>query len=215
MRKKIALVALAGGLSLSAGALAVPGVASAAGIAGTVTSAGGGRLAALRDALAGLVTDGTLTGAQADKVAATLDRNLPRPPRFRGPGGPDGPGGEGRPGHLHPDEVAKVIGITPSQLRTQLEAGKTLAAIGLAHGVSTPALIDRLVLAAQADLARDVQEGRLTQAEADMIKTTLRTRITRRVNRIGFGPRGARPQGPPPHEDGATGTPSGFTGSSA
>ena len=88
MRKKIAVIAVAGGIGLTGGLLIAPSVATAADNGSTSVS---GRLGALKDALKGLVTDGTLTQAQADKVATTLDEQLPK----RGPGGPGGPGKPG------------------------------------------------------------------------------------------------------------------------
>ena len=199
MRKKIAVVAIAGGIGLTGGMLIAPSIATAAD-SGSSTSVSG-RLNALKDALKGLVSDGTLTQSQADKVATTLDQKLPR----RGPGmgmGMHGPRPFGGP-HLHPADVAKILGVTPEELRTQLEAGKTLAQIAATKGISKADLIDKLVAAAQADIAADVKAGRLTQAQADRITANLKTRITERVDQVGPGPRMGR------HHDGPMGDPDG------
>ena len=194
MRKKIAVAAIAGGIGLTGGMLIAPSLASAAD-GGSSTSVSG-RLNAIKDALKGLVSDGTITQSQADKVATTLDQNLPR----RGPGFPGGMGMHGmRPfggPHLHPADVAKILGITPQELRTQLESGKTLAQIAAAQGISKSELIDKLVAAAKADLAADVKAGRLTQAQADKISADLEARITERVDHVGPGPRMGHPGGP-------------------
>jgi hypothetical protein len=204
MRKKIAIVALAGGLGLTGGMLLSPGFASAADSATTSTGVGG-RLAAIKDALKGLVTEKTLTQAQADKVAETLDQKLPqRGPGHRGPGGPG-------PARLGPLEVAKVLGLTPAELRTQLEAGKTLAQIAQSKGISKSALIAGLVKEAEADLARAVTNGRLSQAQADTIKSTLTARITEKVDRVGPGPRGRHHHGPESDDDQAPADPSDTT----
>jgi hypothetical protein len=48
-------------------------------------------------------------------------------------------------------------------------------------------LVSKLVTAAQSDLAAAVKAGRLTQAQADSLKTDLQARITEMVNRQGFG----------------------------
>src|SRR3954453_8760238 len=178
MRKKIAVVAIAGGIGLTGGMLLAPRVAPAAAGGSTTVS---GRLNAIKDALKGLVSDGTITQSQADKVATTLDQNLPR----RGPGFPGGMGMHGpRPfgPRLHPAEVAKILGITPQELRTQLEAGKTLAQIAAAQGISKADLVNKLVAAAKTDLAAAVKAGRLTQAQADKISANLEARITKRVD---------------------------------
>jgi hypothetical protein len=199
MRKKNAVVAIAGGIGLTGGMLIAPSIATAAD-SGSSTSVSG-RLNAIKDALKGLVSDGTLTQSQADKVATTLDQNLPR----RGPGlgmRMHGPRPFGGP-HLHPADVAKILGITPQELRTQLEAGKTLAQIAASKGISKTDLIDKLVAAAQADIAADVKAGRLTQAQADKITAGLKTRITERVDQVGPGPRMGR------HHDAPMGDPDG------
>lgn len=183
MRKKIAVVALAGGIGLTGGMLIAPSIATAADT-GSSTSVSG-RLGALKHALKSLVTDGTLTQAQADKVATTLDQNLPR----RGPGGPGRMGMRGGPAHLEPADIAKALGISVAELRTQSEAGKTLAQIAAANNISKTALIDKLVAAAKAELAQAVKTGRITQAQADAIKGTLKTRITEMVDKVGPPPR--------------------------
>ncbi len=194
MRKKIATAAVIGGIGLTGGLLVGPGFASAAGSTdGTSSSTGvSGRVNAFTEALKGLVSDKTITQAQADKVATTLDEKLPQ----RGHGGP-GPGQRG-PGHLRPDTVAKVLGLTPAELRTQLQAGKTLSQIATSQGISKDTLIANLVKAAEAKLASAVEAGRITQAQADRIKATLKDRITEQVDRVAKGPRGdGDRQGPP------------------
>lgn len=186
MRKKIVAVTLAGTLGLTGVALLVPGVATAQSEQ-EGTSAVGGRLQALKDALAGLVTDGTINQSQADKVASTLAEELPR----RGPGGPGHHRPGGRGAHLAPAEIAAALGITVEELRTERQAGKTLVQIAEAKGLSRGTLVDRLVAAAEAELAEKVTAGKLTQAEADERKAGLRERIERLVDRAA-PERGAR-----------------------
>lgn len=228
MPKKIALAAVAGGVGLTGALLIAPNLAIAASGSTTPTpstSSGiGGRLSALRQALQSLVTDQTLTATQADKVAATLDAKLPRGPRFGGHagfgdgfgGGPDGRfGGRGGAAHLHADEVAKAVGLSVTQLRAELMAGKSLTAIAQAKGISKADLIQRLLAAAKADLVGDVSAGRLTQAEADMISNGLLARITERVDRVGLARHDDEPQGPAPSNSGTPAAPSSLSGSPA
>ena len=211
MRKKIAVVAVAGGIGLTGGLLMAPSIATADN--GTPRSGVSSRVDAIKDALKGLVSDKTLTPGQADKVAQTLDQKLPR----RGPMGQRG-GRMGHhmrgPAHLHPAAVAKALGMTVDQVRTQLEAGKTLAQIAQAKGISKATLVDRLVKAVETDLAQDVKDGKLTQAQADAMKSGLKGRITSMVDRVGPGRMGGRhPMGPPPPADappGGTAEPSGM-----
>jgi hypothetical protein len=82
------------------------------------------------------------------------------------------------------------LGLTPTQLRGEVRAGKTLAQIADATaGKSSAGLIAVIVKARQARLAAAVASGKLTRKQADARATRLQKRITRLVNR----PRRARP----------------------
>lgn len=186
MRRTLVTVALAGTLGLTGAALLSPSLASAA----TGSPAAGERVTAIRKALEGLVSDKTLTPAQADKVAGTLAQQLP-------PGGPDGFGRHGGPGaHLSRQAVASALGVTVDELRTAQQAGKTLTQVAASKGISRATLVDRLVTAAEAELAADVKAGRLTQAQADAVSRGLTARITTRVDRVGGPGEDGRPGGP-------------------
>jgi hypothetical protein len=145
------------------------------------------RLASIKSALSGLVSDGTLTQKQADKVASTLDSKLPK----GGPGGHEGPGG--RFGmHKAEDAAAKALGMTTDKLHAALEGGKSLADVAKAQKVSVASLVKAIVKATEAELATAVKEGHLTQAQANTMKSSLTQRITDHVNdvRPDRGPRG-------------------------
>ncbi len=177
MRKQIATFAVAGLVGLTGSALIAPGLASAA--TGGSSTAVTDRVSGIKDALKGLVSDGTITQSQADEVATTLADKLPA----RGPGGRHG--GPGGPGRISADDVAAAIGVTVDELRTQQEAGKTLTQIAATKGVTKAQLVDKLVAAAEKELAADVTAGRLTQAQADARKADLKTRISEKVDRVG------------------------------
>jgi hypothetical protein len=187
MRTKLATYALAG-------ALGVSGVAGAALVAPAVSYAATGdstaldaRITSLREALTGLVSDGSLTQAQADEVAATLAES--RPEGF-GRGGH--PGGGGR---LDMAAAAEALGISQDELRTQTEAGKTLADIAEAEGVAEADLVEALVTAAETRLAEAVAAGSLTQAEADARAAGLEARISSSLDEL-CGPGGPGGRGP-------------------
>jgi hypothetical protein len=208
MHKRTTGLILAGVLATGAvGAVAMT-PASATTSANPVSS----RLAQLKSALSGLVGDGTLTQAQADKVAGTLDSKMPR----RGEGaerGMRGPGGHfGRMGMKDIQAAAaKALGLTPAQLHASMESGKSLADVAKAQKVSVGVLVKAMVTAAEADLATAVKDGRLTQAQADTMKSSLTKRITDQVNRVRpDGPRGMMPGGGMgPGPAGADGVPPG------
>lgn len=192
---KIALASTLGITGLGAGAVLVPALATAATSDQSTADAVGDRVDRITQALSGLVSDGTLTQNQADEVASTLNEELPR---LGGGFGPDGGGfgGGGFGGHgMGTDAAATALGITQDELWTQLMDGKSLADIAQAEGVAVTDLVDAMVKAAEERLAQAVEDGRLTQAQADERKADLRAEVTERVDdsfkaRGWHGPRG-------------------------
>jgi len=140
------------------------------------------RVARITEVLKALVDDGTLTQAQADKVAETLAASMPD----RGPGGPGGrggrghrgPGGPGHRGFQNLEVAAGAIGITVDELRTEVIAGKTIAQVAEANGKTAQNVIDALVAEAKTMLDARVTDGTITQADADTRLTEITTRIT-------------------------------------
>ena len=224
MRKSIAAVSLAAVsiTGLGAGfALGAPGLSSAQtssttassatapSTSGSSSSSSGGssstpaadpaadRTTRIADALKPLVTDGTITQAQADKVTAALQAALPA----GGRGGPDGPGGPGGRGHggrggrggfgAGLSVVATAIGIPEADLRTALQGGQTIAQVAQAHNVTADAVIAALTTDLQTRLDKEVAAGTITQAQADLRKADAATRFADLVNRSGpFGGHG-------------------------
>jgi hypothetical protein len=180
MKRTIAAGVLAAGIVAgSTAALVAPTIAIAADAstakAGSATDRAAARLGALKDALKGLVSDGTITQAQANKVATTLSTaDIP----FGG-------GHRGRFGVLSPDATATVLGITPEQLRDARDSGRTLAQIAATKGISRADLISKLVAAAKTQLAADLKAGRLTQAQYDSAVSGLTTHIAEHVDQVG------------------------------
>jgi polyhydroxyalkanoate synthesis regulator phasin len=202
MRTKLATAALAGALGLTGvagAALLVPAVSYAATGDSTALTE---RVTSLKEALAGLVTDGTLTQAQADTVASTLAEAAPLHGQGRHGGGPGGMLGHGGPGHggrgggLDLSVAAEALGVTEEELRAAGEDGKTLADVAAEQGVEQGVLVDALVAAAQERLATAVEEGRITQEQADDRAEDLEARIPDRLDDVplpggrGHGPRG-------------------------
>ena len=148
------------------------------------------RLAHIKSILSGLVTDGTLTQTQADKVATTLERQQPMGARG-GMGRMGGPGGyPGGMGMLQShDAAAKALGMTSDELYAAVQGGKNLADVAKDQKVSVDTLIKAMVTDAETDLAAAVKAGTLTQAQADTLKSSLNERITDQVNGVrgGFG----------------------------
>ena len=102
--------------------------------------------------------------------------------------------------------AATYLGLSQADLQTALQSGKTLAQVANAtSGKSAAGLIDALVTAEKTELAAAVTAGRLTQAQADQLSTTLKDRYTNMVN-------GARPAHPGGGWGHGPGGPGGFGG---
>jgi hypothetical protein len=208
MKKRLGSVLMASTLGfggLAAGVALAPTIASAA--SGTSTAAPApaatpptaeqrtaDRTARLKDNLSGLVKDGTLTQQQADKVADTL--------AAKQPAGRGGPGGRGGAEFGRLDAAAKILGVTPEALRTELQGGKSLADVAGEKNIPKDTLINGLVADAETRLADRVKSGDITQAQADQRKADLRARVTTLVDRKGLP---ARPDHRPRGADQPTG----------
>lgn len=153
---------------------------------GTTDTAGPDRGARVREVLQPLVDDGTLTAAQLDAVVSALEAAGPMGGGMGGPGGMGDHGGRGGHGGFGGglDAVATALGLTEDELRTELEAGSTIADVATAHGVDVQTVIDALVAEATTRLTERVTAGDLTQAEADAKLADLTTRITEQVNSV-------------------------------
>ncbi len=186
MRRKIVLATAAGVLTLGGLAVAVPAIADEEAPAPSTAPAEDEETAAtavedrIRDALSGLVDDGSLTQEQADEVATTL-----RDAAVEAWG--DGPhGGWGGSGKL--DVAAETLGLSEEELRTALEAdGATLASVAEAQGVAVSDLVGALVTEARERITTGVEEGHIPQERADEILADLETRITELVESAEFG----------------------------
>jgi polyhydroxyalkanoate synthesis regulator phasin len=163
VRKKLIIATTAGVLALGGLAVAVPALADTDGSAATAVER-------ITEALSGLVEDGSITQEQADEVAATL--------------GEAGIGARG--GHhgarLDLGTAATALDMTEEELRTAMEAeGATLAQVAEDQGVEVQALVDALVQAHEERIAQAVEDGRLTQEQADERLADLEERVSERV----------------------------------
>jgi 3-hydroxyacyl-CoA dehydrogenase len=132
-------------------------------------------VAAEAERLQQAVEDGRLTQEEADERIARMEGNtLERlESGERGPGGPGGMGGPGKPGGprgLHGEDldvVAEALGMTPEEVREAVSDGQTIAQLAEAQGVPPQDVADALVAAEAERLQQAVEDGRLTQEEAD------------------------------------------------
>jgi len=141
--------------------------------------------------------------ALPDQVAKMVDAtHTPGEGGEPGFGGHGGPGGRGGGPGL--ETAAKALGITEDALKTELQAGKTLADVAKEKGVDKQKVIDALVAEAKTRSAEAVKAGKITQAEADAHLKDATARITKMVDE-GFpkgGPGGKGGDRPAPPADG-------------
>ena len=124
--------------------------------------------------------------ALPERIAAMVDGTLPAGGRGGGHGGPGGRHGAGL------TAAATALGISEEDLRTALGDDKSIADVAKEKGVDLQKVIDAMVAEAKTHLAAEVEDGRITQAQADERLADLETRITDMVN-------GKAPAGRPGH----------------
>ncbi|PZR97229.1 MAG: hypothetical protein DLM69_09920 [Candidatus Chloroheliales bacterium] len=161
---------------------------------------------AAKDTITQAVKDGKLTQAQADSLNQRIDQMAQNGRYgFEGFGrgfGPMGKGGMmGGPGKGAPvigqvmqqaiQAVATKLGITTSELMTDLKSGQTLADIAKSKNVSVADLKTAIINAIKPTLDTAVKNGTLTQAQEDSIIQRIQSAdFTKKGFGFGFGPGG-------------------------
>jgi len=132
------------------------------------------------------VTAGKLTAAQEATMLADLKSHVDDMVDGVAPaGGPGGPGGRHGGGPFDLSAVTDYLGLTVAQLRTQQEAGKSLADIAKAQGKTVAGLEDAIVAAATKKLDAAVTAGKLTAAQEAAMLADLKSHVDDMVNRTG------------------------------
>jgi 3-hydroxyacyl-CoA dehydrogenase len=178
MKKLIASIAIAAALGGGAFALNTVLPAGAQTDSGTQSQPGPDgrhpRGERAKAALDKLVQDGTITQAQEDAVIQALKDALP------------GKDGRGVLRHKLLQAAIKVsaetIGISPGELKTELQAGKSIAEVAAEHNVSVDDVKQALIDAATAKINDAVAKGRITQERADNLIERLPALVDRVVN---------------------------------
>jgi hypothetical protein len=170
---------------------------------------------ALLDRLQAAVKAGKITQAEADRLKQRIQQGeLPfggfwRHGRDLGRG--DGLTAPEGPRHGFLSAAATYLGVSESQLLSDLQGGKTLAQVAQAQGKSVSWLDQTLVAAAKAHLDRLVSRGWMTKADEQQRLSGLSGRIDQLVHHApDMPPAGASPgdaQGPPAPGPGPFGSP--------
>lgn len=154
------------------------------------------------------VTSGKLSQAQADTRLADFDAQAPQ--LMQQVGKPINPGnpGRGRAGEPFPQllthATASVTGLTEAQVRTQLQAGKTLTQVAEATGKTAAAVIASARATLKTQLDQAVSAGSITQAQADTRLVDFDTQAPQLMQQTGVTDRGGR--GPKPGKEKRNGT---------
>lgn len=128
------------------------------------------------------VQEGKITQEQADRIAARKDGG------FCGFGFNDGRMGnkgkikmgiEGRSGGRNLDDMANILGLTSEELKTELESGKNMQDILTGHGLTAEEFRQKMQEQREAQIARDVADGKITQEQADKMLQNRGPRINR------------------------------------
>ena len=170
MKKMVAATAVAASVAfggIAGVALGVPGVASAQEAATETVSW-------IDEALSGLVSNNTITQAQADAVESALEEAKAE----RGPRGPHMRVAR----HLAMDAVAEALGMTNTELRAALAEDKTIAEVAAERNVPVQTVIDALVAEHKTHVDEHVAAGDITQAQADERLAAFTERVTAFVN---------------------------------
>ena len=140
---------------------------------------------ALKAVVAQLLKNGKLTQTQADSANARIDKQLFDKGMFGPFGGGRGfgmeRGGMGRGGfaggNTEMDAAAAKLGMTTLDLMTELRAGKSLADVAKEKGVDAGELKTAIITAVTTQIDQAVTAGKLTQAQADQLKSKLDSQI--------------------------------------
>ena len=107
------------------------------------------------------------------------------PGMMGGRGGFDGGlmmGGRGQTGNSLITIAAKVLGMTEADLRTALQAGKSIADVAKDKGVTLDKIVDAAVANRSDQLKQQVTAGRLTQAQSDTLLANYKINVTAELN---------------------------------
>jgi hypothetical protein len=103
--------------------------------------------------------------------------------------GADARGGRGMPEWAGMDDAAeKLLDMTQAEIQAERLAGKSLAALAEAKGVGRDALTKAILDEHEADLAKLVADGKMTQAQADAMISRMQEQVKLMVERTGTGP---------------------------
>ncbi len=129
-----------------------------------------------------------------ENIMAADPLNIEVPPRYRHSEDGEGVGyhGIGYVYHESIDAVSELLGLSPEEIREERKLGKSLVEIAEEQGVSEDALIEAIMAAPKEAIEQKVEDGILTQEQADQMIERLEQRVIWRINRTDIVPIGYR-----------------------
>ncbi len=102
--------------------------------------------------------------------------------------GPQGKGtGSGQTGSSTIDVVSKLLGLTPEEIQAERQAGKSLVQIAAVKNVTEEALVNAIMADKEVAVQKLVTAGTITQEQADLRLSQMKTRVELAVNRTTVG----------------------------
>ncbi len=143
--------------------------------------------------------DGKITQSQADQLKQKVaNGNFPGP-FFGGKGFHGGFGFEGHMGKgmfgASVQDFATALGMTPQDLMTELQSGKSIADVATEKKVDLQQVTSKVLAAVKSRLDTAVTNQKMTQAQADQIYQNLSSNINTIVQQKGFMGRGGMHNG--------------------
>lgn len=130
------------------------------------------------------VAAGKITADKAEKMKVNLNERIGKMINQKGLGDKKGMMRHKNAGHgiFNNAELLTLLKIDAETLKTELQAGKTLAAIANEHGVSEQTLKDSLISQSTKRLDERVAAGEISADKAGQIKAGMDERITNMIN---------------------------------
>lgn len=88
--------------------------------------------------------------------------------------------------------VSELLGMEPADLQAARQDGQSLAEIAESKGIDTATLISGMLEVRKTALTKAVAEGRITQAQADLMLKNMGDRIADRIDDTQVGPPAGR-----------------------
>jgi uncharacterized protein YidB (DUF937 family) len=138
-----------------------------------------GAAAQLTDDVNQAVADGRITQTQADRILSNLDRILDNTMNFERGGLRDRL--ENRLDNTLVGTIADLAGVTPRDILQEWRQGGTLTDVITAHGLDSNTVLAEITTRITDQVNQAVENGRITQEQADTILAGLPDRLNRRL----------------------------------